>query len=231
MARLALSTKLFAGGEAGGSAAAVVCEYLDALIAASLLALFIITFVIKTYYIPSVSMVPTLQVGDVVFVDELGYRFHPPQAQDVAVFTPPVESAGNEFVKRVIGVPGDTIRISDGMVYRNGIALSEPYENQPPRYDLQIKNYGIYVDGRPLDPHVADVPPRRAWQSPDRIPEGFYFMLGDNRNYSIDSHVWGFAQASGAFAAGPMAGGKERAGFAGRVFSIVWPMRRMSVLR
>ncbi len=175
----------------------MVRDYLDALLVAGLVALFLITFVIRTFYIPSVSMVPTLQVRDVLLVDEIAYRLHSPQRGDVAVFTPPVPSQGDEFVKRVIGTPGDTIRISDGIVYRNGVALHEPYENQPPRYDLEIRQYGIYVDGSPLDPRRADIPPRSQWQLPDRIPNGFYFMLGDNRNYSDDSHVWGFAQRTG----------------------------------
>ncbi|MEO6836163.1 MAG: signal peptidase I [Candidatus Tumulicola sp.] len=208
----------------------MVTEYLDALLVAGLVALFLITFVIRTYYIPSVSMVPTLEVRDVLLVDEIAYRLHPPQHGDVAVFTPPVESHGDEFVKRVIGTPGDTIRISDGIVYRNSIALREPYENQPPKYDLEIKRYDIYVDGLPLDPHDADIPPKAAWQSPDRIPNGFYFMLGDNRNYSIDSHVWGFAQTSGTFAAGPLAGRRDPAGFAGRAFLILWPFDRLRIL-
>lgn len=208
----------------------MVRDYLDALLVAGLVALFLITFVIRTFYIPSVSMVPTLQVRDVLLVDEIAYRLHSPQAGDVAVFLPPVESHGDEFVKRVIGVPGDTIRVSGGIVYRNGVALHEPYENQPPKYDLEIKHYGIYVDGLPLDPRDADVPPRSQWQAPNRIPSGFFFMLGDNRNYSDDSHVWGFAQASGAFAAGPLAGSKRRAGFAGRAFLILWPFDRLRVL-
>lgn len=208
----------------------MVRDYLDALLVAGLVALFLITFVIRTYYIPSVSMVPTLQVRDVLLVDEIAYRLHAPQPGDVAVFTPPVESHGDEFVKRVIGTPGDAVRISGGVVYRNGIALREPYENQPPRYDLEIKHYGIYVDGLPLDPHQADVPPKSAWQAADRIPNGFYFMLGDNRNYSDDSHVWGFAQTSGPFAAGPLAGRRNRAGFAGRAFLILWPFDRFRIL-
>lgn len=202
---------------------------MDALLAAGLIALFLITFVIRTYYIPSVSMIPTLQIRDVLLVDEVAYRLHPPQAGDVAVFAPPVEAHGDDFVKRVIGVPGDTIRIADGVVYRNGRALDEPYENQPPRYDLKIERYGIYVDGTPLDPHAADIPPKALWRSPDRVPDGFYFMLGDNRNYSDDSHVWGFAQAGGRFAAGPLAG-KRSAGFAGRAFLILWPLHRLRTL-
>jgi signal peptidase I len=175
-------------------------------------------------------MVPTLRVGDVLLVDEIAYRLHAPQVGDIALFTPPVYSAGNDFVKRVIGVPGDAIGVRDGTVYRNGVALREPYENQPPGYDLAIRNYGIYVDGVPLDPKNADVPPPLRWQHSDRIPNGFFFVLGDNRNYSDDSHVWGFVQASGRFAAGPLARADARASFTGRAFAIVWPLGRMRVL-
>ena len=174
-------------------------------------------------------MVPTLQVRDVLLVDEVAYHLHLPQAGDIAVFVPPVEAHGDDFVKRVVGVPGDTIRIANGVVYRNGTPLQEPYENQPPRYDLKIERYGIYVDGVPLDPRAADIPPKSMWQSPDRVPSGFYFMLGDNRNYSDDSHVWGFAQTGGTFAAGPLAG-KRRGGFAGRAFLILWPFDRLRIL-
>jgi signal peptidase I len=203
---------------------------LDALIVAGLVALFLITFVIRTFYIPSVSMVPTLQVRDVVLVNEIAYRLHRPADGDIAVFEPPVDSGGSDFVKRVIGVPGETIAIRNGVVYRNGAALREPYENQTPNYDLTIRDYAIYVDGRRLDPRVANVPPRASWQAPDRIPTGFYFVLGDNRNYSDDSHVWGFAQTHGDFAAGPLKGRKARASFRGRAFAIIWPLNRLQIL-
>lgn len=160
-------------------------------------------------------MVPTLQVSDVLLVDEIAYRLHRPGDDDVAIFTPPLRADG-DYVKRVIGVPGDAIAISNGIVYRNGAPLREPYENQAPRYDLAIRQYGIYVDGAPLDPRSADVPPRTSWQRPNRIPNGYYFVLGDNRNYSDDSHVWGFVR---------------RRGFIGRAFLVIWPLKRLHVLR
>ena len=206
-------------------------EYLDACIVAGLVALLLITFVVRTFYIPSISMIPTLAVHDVLLVNELEYRIHEPRDGDIAVFTPPVPSSGDAFIKRVMAVPGDTFRISDGIVYRNGQPLEEPYENQPPRYDLEVRNYGIYVDGLPLDRDLANIPPRSMWQAPNRIPSGFYLMLGDNRNYSDDSHVWGFAQLSGRFAAGPLASHAVQASFAGRAFMTVWPLTRLRVLR
>lgn len=214
IARIAISAKPFATGSASAPAA-TVRGYLDALIAVGLAALFLITFVIRTFYIPSVSMVPTLQVRDVVLVDEIAYRLHTPADGDVAVFTPPVDSGGSDYVKRVIGVPGDRIVIADGVVHRNGTSLRESYENQPPRYTLAIRDYGIYVNGRALDPHLANIPARSMWQAPDRIPKASYFMLGDNRNYSEDSHVWGFARSGG---------------LVGRAFLILWPLDRVRAL-
>jgi signal peptidase I len=208
---------------------AALKELLNATIVAGLAALFLITFVLRTFYIPSVSMVPTLQVRDVLLVDEIAYRLHAPADGDIAVFRPPVASGGEDFVKRVIGVPGDSITIHDGVVYRNGAALREPYENEAPSYDLSIRSYAIYVNGRPLDPKTANVPSRALWQAPNRVPTDFYFMLGDNRNYSDDSHVWGFAQMNGTFAAGPLAG-RARADFTGRAFAVVWPAGRLRVL-
>lgn len=208
IARLVLSSKPFTAGDAHSPAVAALRGYLDAIIVAGLAVLLLFVFVIRTFYISSISMIPTLQVGDVFLIDQLAYRLRRPQDGEIAVFAPPLPGQTDEFIKRVIGVPGDTIRISGGIVYRNGKPLAEPYENQPPSYDLAIRNYSIYVNGAALDPAQADIPSRGMWQTPNTVPRGFYFMLGDNRNYSDDSHVWGFA---------------KQASFSGRAFMILWP--------
>ncbi|MDQ2872362.1 MAG: signal peptidase I [Candidatus Eremiobacteraeota bacterium] len=208
-------------------------EYLDAFIVAGLVALFLITFVVRAYFIPSESMVPTLQVHDVLLVDQFQFRFHGPHNGDIVVFKPPVP-ATNDFIKRVIAVPGDTLRVQDGTVYVNGKAVSEPYISSPPDYNLVVKNFGIAVGARgeplvPLSPDKADIPPRSMWQAPDRVPNGFYFMMGDNRNVSDDSHIWGFAQLHGTFVAGQLAH-VASAEFTGRAFLLFWPLRRLRTL-
>jgi len=220
--RVAISIKpaaVAAGGDAGPSARTVIREYLDAFIVAGLVALFLITFVVRTFYIPSASMVPTLQIHDVLLVNEFEYRFTKPHDGDIVVFEPPIPSS-NDFIKRLMGSPGDTLRIHNGIVYRNGAALDEPYEAQKPNYELEIKNYSIFVDGSKLDPELSNIPPKSAWQAPDRIPNGYYFMMGDNRNNSEDSHIWGFAELAG-----------KKSYFVGHAFLLFWPLNRIRILR
>jgi signal peptidase I len=207
-------------------------EYLDPFIYAGVAAFLLITFVARTYYIPSGSMIPTLQVGDVLLVNKFEYRFHKPNEGDVVVFPPPLPSP-DDFIKRVIARPGDTLRIQDGTVYVNGQALKEPYIAEPPRYNLVIKNYDIYVQEpggtyTALDPSSANIPPRQDWPAPDRIPANCYFMMGDNRNDSDDSHEWGFAQFSGRFASGQLKG--QPAHFTGHAFLIFWPLSHARIL-
>lgn len=178
-------------------------------------------------------MLPTLRQQDVLLVNEFAYRFVKPHRGDIVVFRPPIPSPNN-FIKRVIAVPGDSLLIQNGVVFVNGKSVREPYIAQPPDYNLVVKNYGIYLntgDGfAALDPSQADVPPRRFWQAPDRIPNGFYFVMGDNRNDSEDSHVWGFAQLQGRFAAGPLARSLATANFTGRAFMLLWPLDRLRIL-
>jgi signal peptidase I len=210
------------------SPVAVLKEYLDAFIVAGLVALFLITFVIRTFYIPSGSMEPTLQIHDVLLVNEFEYRLGKPHDGDIVVFHPPIETP-NDFIKRTMGSPGERFRIHNGLVYRNGVPLNEPYTAQAPAYELEIKNYGIYVDGEPLDRELANIPPKEKWSAPDRIPDGCYFMMGDNRNNSEDSHIWGFAQPEGVFASGTQKG--TRASFTGHAFLLFWPPPHVRILK
>jgi signal peptidase I len=214
-----------------GKSTSFAREYLDPFIYAGIAAFLLITFVARTYYIPSGSMIPTLKIGDVLLVNKFQYRFQQPHESDIVVFPPPIPTT-DDFIKRVIGIPGDTLRIQHGVVYINGKALHEPYIAQPPIYNLVIRNYGIYVDTgagyQPLDPSVANVPPKSDWIAPDRIPKNCYFMMGDNRNDSEDSHIWGFAQDAGTFATGPEAG--KRAYFTGHAFLIFWPLSDVRIL-
>ncbi|MGZ3498687.1 MAG: signal peptidase I [Vulcanimicrobiaceae bacterium] len=233
VARVALSLSPVTAADAKATAVTLVREYLDAFIIAGLVALFLITFVLRAYFIPSESMVPTLQVHDVLLVNEFEYRLHGPHRGDIVVFKPPIPSS-SDFIKRVIAIPGETLAVHDGTVYVNGKALHEPYLAERPDYNLIVKNYDIYVDNgsgfQPLDSATANVPARSLWQAPDRIPNGFYFVMGDNRNQSDDSHIWGFAQLHGRFAAGQLAH-EATAEFSGRAFLLFWPLDRLRILQ
>lgn len=112
--------------------------------------------------VKNVSMQPTLYEGEFLLVNKLAYKFSPPQTGDIVVFHAPPEP-GEDFIKRIIGTPGDSVSINEGKVYVNGIRLDEPYIADVPRYTGE-------------------------WT----VPEEQIFVLGDNRNQSSDSHVWGF---------------------------------------
>ncbi|MGA7932483.1 MAG: signal peptidase I [Kovacikia sp.] len=145
-------------------------ENFQILFIALILALLIRTFVAEPRYIPSDSMVPTLQVGDRLVVEKVSYHFHPPEVGDIVVFDPPPQlqiqgyAKDQAFIKRVIGTPGHTIQVQGGKVYLDNQPLREPYIAEPPNY---------------------------LW-GPMQVPEGTVFVMGDNRNNSNDSHVWGF---------------------------------------
>ena len=160
----------------------------------------------------------TVDVNDVLLANELQYRVGAPRDGQIAVFKPPPqvpELGDTDFIKRVIAGPGDQLRIHNGVVYRNGQALVEPYIMQRPDYELELRDYDLVVDGIPLDPTRAVVPPKSAWQAPDRVPKGYYVMLGDNRNNSDDSHLWGFLAQDQ---------------FVGHAFLVFWPVTRAKLL-
>jgi len=197
---------------------AVIREYLDAFIVAGIVALVLMQFVVRTFWIPSGSMMPTLDINDVLLANEIQYRISDPKDGQIAVFAPPPQLGTTDFIKRVMAGPGDTLRIKDGVVYRNGVALEEPYvpKGSRPQYELEVKNYGLWVDGMPLDSQRAQIPPKPTWQTPDRIPNGYYLMLGDNRNDSDDSHLWGFLR---------------RDQFVGHAFFVFWPIKHAGPLK
>ena len=115
-------------------------------------------------------MIPTLHTGDRLVVEKVSYHFHPPKTGDIVVFEPPeqLQSLGYRkdqvFIKRIIGKPGDLVRVNNSKVYINDRPLSEDYIAEPPDYQL------VSV----------------------KVPEAEFFVMGDNRNDSNDSHIWGF---------------------------------------
>jgi signal peptidase I len=167
--------------------------------------LFIITFIIQAFEIPSRSMEDTLLVGDHVFVDRLtpasktGWvgpiiPYHQIQHGDIVVFISP-EQAGLHVVKRIIGIPGDRLHLRNGVVYRNGQALTEPYTKYI-RHD-----YNPYRDNFPAVSPVGVDEIAYYWPMLMRdhiegddlvIPPGNYFGMGDDRDISLDSRYWGF---------------------------------------
>ena len=175
-------------------------EYGQALIIALILAFIIRSFVIQAFKIPSGSMLPTLKIGDHLLVNKFIYGVQvpftdieivpvsDPEFQDIVVFEYP-EDQSKDFIKRVVGLPGDTIAIRKGRLIRNGKRVNEPYT----QFTHNERAAGQY----PLEnwpPHEFD---RRARDNlgPITIPEDEYFVMGDNRDESYDSRFWGFVQS------------------------------------
>lgn len=157
-------------------------EYAEALIVALALALVIRAFVVQAFKIPSESMLGTLQVGDhllaskfaygvkIPFTDKYIYEGTDPQRGDIIIFQYPNDPSV-DYIKRVIGVPGDVIEMRDKQLYRNGQPVKEDY----------IRN---------TDPDGVE--PLRDNYAPVTVPPGKYFVMGDNRDNSLDSRFWGF---------------------------------------
>lgn len=160
-------------------------EYIEAILLAILIAFFIRTFVIQAYKIPSGSMKPTLQIGDHILVSKFNYGVKlpfirstlipigAPKRGDIVVFIYP-EDRSKDFIKRLIGLPGDTIEIRDKKILLNGLPWSDPY--------------GVHTDSLILP---GSVQPRDNF-GPARVPKDSIFVIGDNRDESYDSRFWGF---------------------------------------
>ena len=143
-------------------------ELTQTVVTAVILAFGIRTFVAEARYIPSSSMEPTLEINDRLIIEKMSYRFREPVRGDVVVFNPTealkAQDFHDAFIKRIIGLPGETVLVREGKVYVDGNEITEKYIAEDPNYD-----YG-----------------------PVEVPQGEYLVLGDNRNNSYDSHYWGF---------------------------------------
>lgn len=177
-------------------------EYTEAIIIALVLALTIRVFLVQAFKIPSGSMIPSLQIGDHILVNKLAYglqvprdcefevallpvtcysssmlfEFEKPKRGDIIVFRYP-EDEHKDFIKRIIGLPGDTIRIQEKIVYINGERFQDAQFTQ--RVDPGM------IDGR--------INPRDTF-GPVTVPPNSYFVMGDNRDQSLDSRFWGYVQ-------------------------------------
>jgi signal peptidase I len=177
-------------------------EYAEAILIAMVLALFIRVFVVQAFKIPSGSMMPTLLIGDHILVSKLAYgiqwpgdcryklalppitcyttrylvTFSRPQRGDVIVFRYP-EDEDKDFIKRIVGIPGDVVQIRNKTVYVNGVPV--PDQEYTQRVDPGI------IDG--------SINPRDNF-GPVTVPEHAYFVMGDNRDQSLDSRFWGFVR-------------------------------------
>ncbi len=134
------------------------------LLALALVFGFVRPYVLEAFWIPSESMVPTLEVGDRVFVNKFIYRFTEPERGDIIVFEN-VEGEREDLIKRIVGMPGDEVTVSEGVLYVNGEPREEPYLNDA------FPDFGYY--------------------GPTRVPEGEVFVMGDNRANSRDSRFFG----------------------------------------
>jgi len=167
-----------------------------------LLLVFLTTSLVQAFVIPTGSMEDTLLIGDHLLVDKLAYGpsglvsrhvlpFREPQRGDIIVFRYPVDIK-QTFVKRVIGVPGDHIRIINKQLFRNGIRVDEPYVYHKTNY---VQGYR---DNFPGDPEMKLETPgvtmlqNNVLHGDLVVPSGVFFAMGDNRDFSYDSRYWGF---------------------------------------
>ncbi|MFA4964655.1 MAG: signal peptidase I [Thermoleophilia bacterium] len=179
-----------------GSHGRTVVEYAVLALVAVAVALLIQAFLVKPYRIPSESMENTLLIGDRVLVDRISWRFSEPRRGDIVVFHPPF--AGPVLIKRLVGLPGETLSVKNGALYVDGRRLDEPYVRR--------------VDGEPVatQPFANGMP--WALAQAYTVPEGNYFVMGDNRIDSGDSREFG-----------PVSRGQ----FVGHGFARYWPPARI----
>ncbi len=196
-------------GEGGAGAAAWLLEWLKSIAFAVVVWLFLRTFVIEAFQIPSQSMENTLLVGDYLFVNKAVYGaevpllhwrlpvLREPARGDVVIFdSVEPEHAGLKIVKRVIGLAGDTLAMHAGVLTRNGSALGEPYalhngapHSESPEARAQMRSWQVaHLVGNDRDHYWPDL---NDW-GPIVVPHDSLFVMGDNRESSYDGRYWGF---------------------------------------
>jgi signal peptidase I len=151
-----------AAEQPGSGTKSTLRELVETVLLTLLIYILVRSFLFENYRVVGRSMVPTLENDQYLAVNKLGYRLHEPQRGDIIVFRDPSDDE-RKLIKRVIGLPGEVVEIRDGQVFIEGWPLKEPYIEAPPRYAY----------------------------APTLIPEDQYFVMGDNRNNSSDSHNWG----------------------------------------
>lgn len=164
-----------------------VREIIESVVVAVVLALIIRVFFFQFFVIPSGSMEPTLTEGDMIAANKIIYRFSEPKRADIIVFKYPL-NPDRDFVKRLIGLPGEKVQIKNSTLYINGKVVAQPFLPK----GLKYQDYG-----------------------PITVPKDKYFMMGDNRNNSLDSRVWGEMP-------------KEN--IIGKASVIYWPVKRIRIL-
>ncbi len=183
-----------------------VLEYAAVIAAAVLVALAVQAWLVKPYRIPSESMLDTLRPGDRVLVNRAVYHLREPHRGDVVVFRYPNDPSV-VFIKRIVGVPGDVLEVRDGQLYVNGERPGEPY---------------VHRTAGDADPTVAQAAIAGStlhdpWSlaEPYRVPDGEYFVMGDNRTDSDDSRDWGTV---------------PRTAIVGEGLATYWPLSRLRAL-
>jgi signal peptidase I len=170
------------------------------------LALLVQAFLVKPYRIPSESMASTLRPGDRVLVNRVVYRLREPHRGDIMVFRYP-EDRSIVFIKRVVGVPGDTLQVREGRLWVNGRRVEEPY----------VHRTAGRRDATAASGAVAGSTMREPWSlaQPYTVPADSFFVMGDNRTDSDDSRYWGTV---------------PRADVIGEGFVVYWPLGRWTTL-
>jgi len=184
----------------------VVVEYAKSFFPVLLIVLVLRSFLVEPFQIPSGSMIPTLEVGDFILVNKYTYglrlpvvgtkivEMNEPERGEVMVFIPPHDK--RYFIKRIVGLPGDTIRYEDKVLSVNGEQiLSEVIDNVQIEMPNGMEQSGVLLNetlgGVQHRTQIVSTPARDGGRNVWVVPEGHYFMMGDNRDNSADSRVWG----------------------------------------